>query len=198
MRHSILIAVAVSLAACAAAPRAPEIPAHGVIGVTEARLDPDYWVKRGAGSRVVLDEAAIEAQNAKLKRLDKSIHDIDAMPGTLTAAAVHAWVDSMSERPDDALYDEHGNALEPAAIDAIVANANAAAIPATQQTRFGMVVRRSDLRTFPTRTRVFNAPDNGTDIDRFQEDALFAGTPVAIVVSIDAEWTQERDSRRTH
>jgi hypothetical protein len=189
MRHSVLITIAISLAGCAAAPRAPEIPAHGVIGVTEARLDPDYWIKRGASSRLVLNDAAIEAQNEKLKQLDKSIHDIDALPGTLTAAAVHGWVDRMSERPDDALYDERGKALEPAAIDAIVANANAAAIPATQQTRFGMVVRRSDLRTFPTRVRVFNAPDDGTDIDRFQEDALFAGTPVAIVhESRDGEW----------
>jgi len=189
MKHSILIAVAVSLAACASAPRAPEIPAHGVIGVTEARLDPDYWIKRGAGSRLVLDTDAIEAQNAKLKQLDKSIHDIEAIPGTLAAADVHAWVDRMSERPDDTLYDEQGKAVEAAAIDALVANANAAAIPATQETRFGMVVRRSNLRTFPTLTRVFDEPDDGTDIDRFQEDALFAGTPVVIVhESRDGEW----------
>ena len=189
MKHSILIAVAVSLAACASAPRAPEIPAHGVIGVTEARLDPDYWIKRGAGSRLVLDTDAIEAQNAKLKQLDKSIHDIEAIPGTLAAADVHAWVDRMSERPDDTLYDEQGKAVEAAAIDALVANANAAAIPTTQQTRFGMVVRRSNLRTFPTRMRVFDEPDDGTDIDRFQEDALFAGTPVVIVhESRDGEW----------
>jgi len=189
MKQSILIAVAVSLAACASAPRAPEIPAHGVIGVTEARLAPDYWIKRGAGSRLVLDTEAIQAQNAKLKQLDKSIHDLDAIPGTLTAADVHALVDRMSERPDDTLYDEQGKAVEAAAIDSIVANANAAAIPATQQTRFGMVVRRSNLRTFPTLTRVFDEPDDGTDIDRFQEDALFAGTPVAIVhESRDSEW----------
>jgi cell wall-associated NlpC family hydrolase len=189
MKQSILIAVAISLAACASAPRAPEIPAHGVIGVTESRLDPDYWIKRGAGSRLVLDTEAIEAQNAKLKQLDQSIHDIEAIPGTLTASDVHTWVDRMSERPDDPLYDEQGKSLAAVAIDAIVANANVAAIPATQAARFGMVVRRSNLRTFPTRTRVFDEPDDGTDIDRFQEDALFAGTPVAIVhESRDGEW----------
>ena len=59
----------------------------------------------------------------------------------------------------------------------------------TQPTRYGMVVRRADLRTFPTRARVFNAPDDDTDIDRFQESALFPGTPVAIVhASRDGEW----------
>jgi hypothetical protein len=188
MKHSILIVVAVSLAACAAAPREPEIPAHGVIGVTEARLDPDYWIRRGAGSRIVLDAETIEAQNTKLKQLDRSIHDLEALPAALAGADVRAWVDRMSVRPDDPLYDEHGKAVEAAAIDAIVSNANADAIPATQPARFGMVVRRSDLRRFPTRMRLFSEP-GVTDIDRFQEDALFPGTPVAIVhESRDGDW----------
>jgi hypothetical protein len=191
MKHSILIAVAVStLAACASAPRAPAIPDHGVIGVSDAQLDPEYWIRHGGSAqRVVLDEAAIEAQNAKLKRLDRSVHDVEALPRTLTASDVRGWVEKMSERPDDTLYDEHGSAVESSVIDGLMANVNAAAIPATQQTRFGMVVRRSSLRTFPTSLRVFNEPDDGTDIDRFQEDALFAGTPVAIVhESRDGEW----------
>lgn len=190
MKHSILIAVAVPLlAACAGAPRDPPIPAHGVIGVTDVQLDPEYWIRHGANSRVVLDETAIAAQNARLKQLDRSVHDLEGLPRTLPASDVRAWVEKMSERPDDTMYDEHGRAVEASGIDALLANVNAAAIPPTQQTRFGMVVRRSDLRTFPTHMRLFNAPDNGTDIDRFQEDALFPGTPVAIVhESHDGEW----------
>jgi cell wall-associated NlpC family hydrolase len=190
MKHSILIAIAVaSLAACASAPREPEIPAHGVIGVTAAHLDPEFWIRRGAGSRLVLDEAAIEAQNAKLMKLDKSVHDLEALPSTLSESDVRAWVEDMSERPANALYDAQGRAVAAGTIDALVANANIDAIAATQPTRFGMVVRRSDLRRFPSRTRLFNEPDDGTDIDRLQEDALFPGTPVAVVhESRDGEW----------
>ena len=75
------------------------------------------------------------------------MHDIEALPRTLAAADVRAWVEGMSERPDNTLYDEKGQAVESSAIDALVANANVAAIPATQSTRYGMVVRRADLRT---------------------------------------------------
>jgi cell wall-associated NlpC family hydrolase len=192
MKHSIVIAVAIALlAACAGAPRVsqPEIPAHGVIGVPEAKLDPEYWIRRGANSRVVLDAGAIQAQNTKLKQLDRSVHDVEALPRTLSASDVRAWIEKMSERPDEPLYDEQGRAIDAKVIDDLVANVDVAAIPATQQTRFGMVVRRSSLRTFPTSLRVFNAPDDGTDIDRFQEDALFTGTPVAIVhASRDGQW----------
>ena len=191
MKNPILSAIAIaSLAACAATPREPQIPPHGVIGVSEAQLDPEFWIRHGSStSRLVLDEAAIEAQNAKLKQLDRSVHDVERLPRTLSSTEVLAWVEKMSERPDDTLYDEHGRAIEASVIDALVANVNAAAIPATQQTRFGMVVRRSNLRTFPTDMRVFSEPDDGTDIDRFQEDALFAGTPLAIVhESRDHQW----------
>src|SRR3546814_2552222 len=57
-----------------------------------------------------------------------------------------------------------------------------------QDTRYGLVVHRADRRTFPTATRVFSSDDD-TDIDRFQESALFPGTPVAIVhESGDKKW----------
>ena len=102
--------VALTLAACASAPREPQIPAHGVIGVTDDHLDPEFWIRRGAGSRLVLDTAAIDAQNAKLQQLDKSVHDVEAIPRTLSAADVSTWVERMSVRPADTLYDEKGQA----------------------------------------------------------------------------------------
>src|SRR3546814_7312323 len=65
---------------------------------------------------------------------------------------------------------------------------NLKAIPGTQETRYGLVVHRADLRTFPATTRVFSS-DGDTDIDRFQESALLPGTPEAIVhESADKKW----------
>ncbi|HET9483742.1 MAG TPA: SH3 domain-containing protein, partial [Xanthomonadales bacterium] len=61
-------------------------------------------------------------------------------------------------------------------------------IPTRRPARFGLVTQRAPLRAFPTRTRVFNSAGN-TDIDRFQENALFPGTPVVIAhESRDGEW----------
>jgi len=49
-------------------------------------------------------------------------------------------------------------------------------------------VERAALRTFPTSLRVFSSQGE-TDIDRFQESALFPGDPVAIVhASSDGRW----------
>jgi cell wall-associated NlpC family hydrolase len=49
-------------------------------------------------------------------------------------------------------------------------------------------VKRADLRTFPARLRAFKSRDD-RDIDRFQESALFPGTPVVIAhESRDGNW----------
>jgi L,D-peptidoglycan transpeptidase YkuD (ErfK/YbiS/YcfS/YnhG family)/cell wall-associated NlpC family hydrolase len=159
------------------------------LGVTEARLTPEYWIaKLDEPDRVVLDRAAIAAQNAKLREFDPSMHDLGALPETLGREQVRAWIEDLADAPSRVLYDETGDALAPMAVDRIVRNRDLDAIPATQPTRHGLVVRRSALRTFPTRERVFREPGD-TDIDRFQESALFPGTPVVIAhESADREW----------
>ncbi|WP_158987688.1 SH3 domain-containing protein [Lysobacter panacisoli] len=173
----------------AAFERAWTVPDTGVVGVERAQLDPAFWVQRQADAdRVVMDAAAIAAQNAKLMQLDRSMHDLQALPAELDRARVAGWVEGLSKRPTRAIYDERGEMLTREALDAIVANAQPQAIPQRQETRYGLVVHRADLRTFPTRTRVFNSSDDH-DIDRFQESGLFPGDPVVIAhESRDGEW----------
>jgi cell wall-associated NlpC family hydrolase len=191
MRAYFAIGITVGLAACAAAPPvvAPTIPAHAVIGVEETHLDPEFWIRRQAkADQLVLDAGAIAAQNAKLQRLDPSVHDLEQLPATLTDAQVREWIGKVSERTEDALFDAQGRELSAVALQELVESTDLASIPVTQQTRFGLVVHRADLRAFPTLRRVFNSRGNA-DIDRFQESALFPGMPVAIVhESRDREW----------
>lgn len=192
MRYSIsaLFAALALLTGCVSAPGPRgSIPAHGVIGVSDAHLQPEYWIERSQRPRqLVLDDAAIVEQNDRLRRLDKSTYDIEQLGAALSSDQVRAWVNALSQRPTQPLFDEHGRAVEPAALDELVSNAAIETISPTQPTRYGLVVRRADLRTFPTRLRVFGTQGD-TDIDRFQENALFPGTPVAVVhESRDGKW----------
>jgi cell wall-associated NlpC family hydrolase len=195
------VATALALTLLAATPawaREPvapmQVPANGVIGVEDAYLSPEFWVSRlarddaGTPDRVVMDRAAIEAQNARLLRMDDSMHDLRALPASLDRAQVAGWIEGLSQRPERQLYDVAHAPVPAATLDAIVANLALDAIPERQDTHYGMVVRRAALRTFPTDLRVFSSDDD-TDIDRFQESALFPGTPVAIAhQSGDGQW----------
>jgi len=186
---AIALALSAAPAARAEKPFTPAAPASGVVGVEDAYLSPEFWTaKLQAPDAVLLDRAAIEARNARLFQLDKSMHDLGALPASLDRATVSAWIENLSTPPTRTVYDEQGQAVPGATIDALVANLALASVPASQPTRFGMVLQRADLRSFPTTLRVFSSNDDA-DIDRFQESALFPGTPVAIVhASKDGKW----------
>lgn len=189
-QHSILLWL-VLIAGCASVPReqAGVGGSLGVIGVEPTHLSADYWARRASrANAVVLDTSAIARQNERLKQTDNSVRDLEQVPATLAAAEVRTWIEAMSPRPTRTLYDEQGQEVSARQFDEWMASLNLDGVAPTQAARYGMVVRRADLRTFPTRTRVFsNAED--TDIDRFQENALFPGTPVVIVhASANGEW----------
>ena len=165
------------------------VPASGVIGMQDAYFAPEFWIARTqAADQVLMSPAAIEARNQRLLKVDDSMHDMAALPATLARAQVVEWIDGLASPPSKPLWDEAGAPVAKATLDAIVASRAMDAIPASQPTRFGMTVQRTALRTFPTDLRVFNRQGE-TDIDRFQESALFPGDPVAIVhASSDAKW----------
>lgn len=165
------------------------VPPSGVPGIGDAQLTPQFWIDQQAQpQRLILDAAAIAAQNAKLLALDPSMHDLSAMPASLDRAQVRRWIEALSQRPKRALFDVDGAAVPAATLDRLRDNLALDAIPATRPTRYGLVVRRAALRTFPTTLRVFSRRGD-TDIDRFQESAEFPGTPVVIThASGDGKW----------
>jgi len=199
-RHSLLSVVLLLTAACTGASTATRalppsiataiaVDTRGVPGITSAKLEPEYWVRlQTQPEAVVLDRVAIAAQNTRLQQLDDSVHDIEALPDILGRDQVRGWIEGLSQRPTSKRYDQQGREIQAKVFDALVGDLRLDAVPATQATRYGMVTRRADLRTFPTHMRVFSRAGD-TDIDRFQENVLFPGTPVVIAhESRDRKW----------
>lgn len=178
------------LASCASQTQAPAaIPPNAVVGVQPRQLTPAFWIARVSNaSKIVLDQRAIAAQNARLRELDPSVHDLDAMPPSLAAGKVRTWVEKISGYPDEDLFDAEGRKLERPQLEELIRNVALETIPENQHTRYGLTVKRADLRTFPASLRAYSTADD-RDIDRFQESALFPGTPVVIAhASRDGNW----------
>jgi len=180
------------LAACTNQPSvnaSPVIPPHAVVGVQKKQLTPEFWIARDAHAKqVVLDSRAIAEQNARLLQVDPSVHDLEKIPAALAAADVRAWIEKLSRYPDEQMFGAEGRRLERADFDALMHNVALESVPANQRTRYGLVVKRADLRTFPSAMRAYNSADD-RDIDRFQESALFPGIPVVIAhESRDGNW----------
>ncbi len=192
---ALLLATALALGitpahAIESSPAAPvAVTMQDSLGIGPAQLTPGFWVDQlQKPDSVLLDRDAIAAQNARLLHMDASMHDLGALPATLPGNRVVDWITQRSHRPSSPLYDAADTAITSTTLDKLNAALNLDAIPQTQPTRFGMVVQRAPLRTFPTMLRVFKSPGD-IDIDRFQESALFPGTPVAILHrSRDGQW----------
>lgn len=162
--------------------------ATAIPGLEPSMLSPGHWIARlDAPDAVLLDGETIDVQNAVMRREDASIHTPLALPDQLDRRTVGAWIQGLSKRPTLPRFTA-ARPVDAAMLDAWMDALALDTLPAEIRPRFGLVVRRADLRAFPTGTRVFGQPGD-TDIDRFQEDALFPGTPVAVLhTSRDGHW----------
>lgn len=182
----LLLALAVVVAVDAAE---ATLPRHAVVGVRDEHLEASFWIRRAADAeRAFIDAATIARRNAQLVRVDPTVHDLEALPETLERAQLAAWLQPYSTPPKQPLFDAAGERLSASVLRAVVRNASLSGLPRQRRLQVGLVTRRADLRSFPTRLRVFDAATDH-DIDRFQESALFPGTPVVVLhESRDRRW----------
>ena len=190
-RALILAAALCAGPAFALSPPASPAPASyaGIIGLEDALLAPQPWIaKLPNANALILDRAAIQAQNTRMRQLDGSIIDLRALPALLPQVLVREHIAGISKAPTRTLYDVQGKQVSAAQLQAVTANLGLDAIPATRPIQYGLVVHRAALRAFPTELRVFSSQGD-TDIDRFQESALFPGDAVAVLhESADGKW----------
>ncbi len=198
-RTLLLAATLCATPAWALSPPAAPAPAYaGILGLEEGFLAPQHWIAQLPNpDAVILDRAGIDAQNARMRALDGSIHDLRALPASLPRALVLEQINGISRAPTRTLYDVHGKEVGQAQLKAITDNLALARVPASRPIQYGLVVHRAALRAFPTELRVFSSQGD-TDIDRFQESALFPGDAVAVLhESADGKWVFVSSERYT-
>ncbi|GHE98620.1 C40 family peptidase [Thalassotalea profundi] len=164
-----------------------------VVGITEAHLHPSYWQGRTGHSKVIMNEEAISQFNRQLFNNSSLVIDPLSMDDNLPKQLVLSLIDQISAVPSSKRYYRDGTQLQQNHFDVYLANLNKANVKENYTTQWGLVVKRSSLRTFPTTDRVFNSGMD-TDLDRFQETGVFPGEAVAIIhESADKQWLLVRN-----
>jgi len=165
------------------------IPPSGVIGTRDEMLTPDYWIARAPSpDTVLLTPAEVDARNRQTFATDPNFHDLSRLAPTVSRERILAWIKESGTLPATPPVDAANRPIPAATLAAITANTAADAIPASVTVRYGMALRRAQLRTLPTALRAFPGKDL-TDFEVFQGGTLFPGDPVAILhTSRDREW----------
>lgn len=155
-------------------------------GVTEEMLDARFWLDRAAApDQPFVAPESIGLFNARVHAA-LGIPPVLDLPETLDTTLVQQAL--ASYRPLPALcYDGLGELVSACFWDRLL---DAVSLPASAlvETRFGLAIRRTDVRAFPTRS-VVNTQPGEIALDRLQETTIDLGWPVAaIAASPDGMW----------
>jgi cell wall-associated NlpC family hydrolase len=180
---------ALLLTACTQAPEPADDFDTDVIGIAERHLSADFWLSQARqADALLMDSTAIAAFNADAFARDDTMVALTELPAELPGALVHEMISGISKRSSYDRFLPDGRALNDADYATYAAALNLDALPETITPEFGLIVRRTDMRTFPTLDRVISG-ESSADLDRFQEHGLFPGEAVAILhQSADGGW----------
>ena len=145
------------------------------------QLNPQFWQKQlSQGDKVLLSQAQIAERNQQTFAQQTEMQQLNRLPTSYTAAALKQVVQQVSQIPTAKRFYTDGTALTAAHWQAYQAMLAIDSIKADNPLQFGLVVKRTALRAFPTLDRVVNEQGNA-DLDRFAETALFVAEPVAVL-----------------
>ncbi|WP_404340889.1 NlpC/P60 family protein [Pseudoalteromonas mariniglutinosa] len=187
MRCSI-IAISIALSFTFITPLQAQVWQSDVIGVTKSQLTPAYWLTHTVSSETLLTNAQIKAFNKKLISANEYVVDPLAHKAMLHDDELKQAIFSISSVPNSARFYPDGRQLTTNDFANYQRNLNLEGVKNTNQVRFGVIVKRTALRKFPTWDRVLNSGLD-KDLDRFQESGMFPGESVAVLhQSADKKW----------
>ena len=169
--------------------RQPATWSTDVIGISEIHLSANYWVNQTENTDQVLkDQRGISEFNTALFSTNENMVDLSFFPQQLPGDDVRARIRAISKRNKSELYNPAGDALGSKGYKKYEDDLGLESISDTVEVRFALVVKRADMRTYPTDNRYYKSPDD-QNLDRFQENAVFPGDALAVLhVSADKEW----------
>lgn len=158
--------------------------------VEGSMLKPGYWIEKiGDAEKLILNEKEIIEFNKKsfrkmkFKGFEEWLFDLETYPKTITGEELLNTMKTYSSEevfPSKTCYDIHAEKISKTFNKEVLYQANFNGIPDEIRVKWGMSVRRADVRAFPAET-VFAEEPKGIDFDLFQLTVLPVGSLVAIL-----------------
>jgi cell wall-associated NlpC family hydrolase len=170
----------------------PDLSMRGAPGqrqIDDMHLTVDFWIERTTQLDALLaDREDIARIVGDAYSEDPNLVDLAFFPDTLSGTEVSKRINAISKPYGQDLYYRDGGKVEAADYERYAQNLNLDVLSHPIDVRFGMVLRRADMRTWPTGDVVFKTQET-FDLDRFQENGLFPADVVAVLhESTDGRW----------
>lgn len=160
-----------------------------VPNVSEGMLYPEFWIKNTSGAdNLIATSEKIEAYNKANIKKHVSVADLENYEESLTRAELIKKINSLSKVPSSVMYNADGKKVGSDYYKGLTDNLNLEGLQDTNKVRYGISIRRTEMRTFPTHDRLYSSSSNH-NIDRLMETAVYPIEPMVILsASKDGQW----------
>lgn len=168
--------------------KATPVEVANIAGIESNMLISDYWInKLEEPHEVLLDSSQIaRVNNGNIEKVD-SVYNLYNYPQEIGKDSIVRWINEY-KFPRDAMYNQHGIAIESKDYEAMKNNLNISAVGDNTRVRYGVIISRTAMKRFPSDTEGHKVQSD--KFDRFQETALDAGEKVIILhISADNKWS---------
>ena len=157
------------------------------LSMTEDMLKPEFWTSLISEDEEINVDRINSINRDNFNSL-KDLTDIFALCDIIEKKELYNKIAVAMKKPSYPLYKTDGSMVLDSDYIKYFDNCNIAGIKDQNRITYGIVVKRTDLRTLPTAERVFKVKGD-KEFDRYQETAVYLSEPVAILhTSIDEEW----------
>lgn len=162
-------------------------------GVTPQMETPEFWIKkiRNPAHLLLSSEKIRKTNEENLKRPELRLCRIEDLKEDWTREEILSFMREDWEnfgRSEEVRYGKNGMPLGESFWNEIKSNLNQEGIKERSEMSYALMVRRADIRVFPTDEPCTITP-NDIEFDRFQHSSLSPGSPIGIYhVSRDKEW----------
>lgn len=142
---------------------------------------PDFWCNLSPeNDAIVMQPEQIRKFNHKVILKSPSVYDLTDYPATISNTTLTQWL-NVGDVLNDTLYQD-GNAIGWQEKQSLLNERNLNALQAQNSVTYGVTIRRTNLRTLPTASGLFDSPSD-TEFDVLQETAIDPAEPVIILHS---------------
>lgn len=148
--------------------------------VSDEMMISNFWINKDQNSQhLLLDTRGIDEFNKKIIQLKETkVYDLKSYPLTISKEKLLAYINELPFPEEDRYMGD--TKVEKAYYDAIKKTMNLDGINQENNLSYGFTVRRTDIRTLPTKDPSYSDP-NDFEFDYFQETALEAVEPLLIL-----------------
>ncbi|ABW18472.1 C40 family peptidase [Alkaliphilus oremlandii] len=158
-------------------------------GVTEEMLYPEFWIKNtSSANKTIATLSEIEAYNKNNIEQCEPIVDLEKYPERFSKEELVQLIQGFSMPSTSPRYNKNGEQVGEAYYKILIENLNLDNLSDQNDVKYGIALRRTEMRTFPTDDRLFSSPED-YNIDRLMETAIYPVEPMVILSeSKDGEW----------